>query len=74
MMNDYVLAELARLHHEELRREADLQRQVALLGRGSLRERAAAFLLALAFRLAPSITELVGQAAGRESAEVPRPI
>ncbi|HEX5504104.1 MAG TPA: hypothetical protein VFW96_15870 [Thermomicrobiales bacterium] len=74
MVDHISVPELARLHHEELRHEVDERRRVALLGRRSPRRRAAALLLTLAFRLVPSITELVEQAAGVEHpAEAARP-
>lgn len=74
MLDHIAVPELARLHQEGLRHETDERRRVALLGRRSPRQRAAALLLALAFRLVPSITELIEQAAGVDlPAETPRP-
>ena len=73
MLDHDAVSELARLHQAELR-QAMAARRIARPGRRSPRERTAALLLALAFRLAPSLTELVSQAAGVDlPLEAPRP-
>jgi hypothetical protein len=53
-MNDYTIERMARLHQDELLREAAQRRQLAQIPRRPSRERLVGVLVALATRLAPA--------------------